>query len=137
MNHTRLWLATTIIAAVVFIGFVLSVPRTGDIKEEVLALKSVVAVPSVALRDTFKKGLHTIDGSIETPNACTNVNAEASLIGEASTTQSILIALSIPPDSGVCLQLPTRTVFGTTISAPAGLPITVTVNGEVADTMPL
>lgn len=133
MNHTRLLAAATIIAFVVFISFVLSVPRTSDI-EETLIVQSVPVTPRVTVRDAFKKGLHTITGSIEAPNACTNVSAEASVMGDATSTQSILVAIAMLADEGVCLQLPTRATFETTVEALAGLPLIVTVNGVTATT---
>lgn len=133
MKHTRLLSAATIIAIVVFISFVLSVPRTRTVVETAPRYTETV-VPLVTLRDTFKKGSHTITGSIEAPNACTSVSAEASITGDATSTESILVAITMPVDEGVCLQLPTRTTFQTTLEAPAGLPLTVTVNGAMATT---
>ena len=133
MNHTRLLAAATIIALVVFISFVISVPRTRDVVETALPYTEIV-VPLVTLRDTFKKGLHTITGSIEAPNACTSVSAEASITGDATSTESILIAITMSADEGVCLQLPMPTTFQAIVEAPAGLPLTVTVNGALATT---
>ncbi len=134
MHHTRLWVAATIIALIVLGSFVLSVPHTRDI-EQTPVLKSVARTPSVTVRDLFKKGMHTIAGSVEVPNACTTVSAEASIAsGEASSTESILVALTIPADEGICLQVPTHVAFQTTIAASTGLPIVVTVNGVTATT---
>lgn len=133
MNHTRLWTAATIIGIIVLLGFALSVPHTND-SEEILAVQSETTVPVVTVRDTFKKGLHTITGSVEAPNACTSVSAEASLSGEASSAESILITLIMPTDEGICLQTPVRATFETTISAPAELPLVVIINGAVATT---
>lgn len=133
MTHTRLWVSAAIIALVVSIGFVLSVPHTRDVVE-IAAPSSETKVPLVTLHDVFKKGLHTITGSIEASNACTSVRAEASVTGEASSTQSILVAITMADEAGICLQLPTPMAFQTTISAAARLPIIVTVNGAVATT---
>ncbi|MDE2021731.1 MAG: hypothetical protein KGI71_02295 [Patescibacteria group bacterium] len=133
MNHTRLWIAAAIIAIVIVAGFVLSVPHTREVAQTP-APQPVAAVPSVTLHDVFKKGIHTITGSLEAPDACTIVTATTSLEGDASSTQDILLAVSMPPDTGVCLQLPTRMDFSTTAAAPALTPITVTVNGVVAST---
>ena len=131
MNHKRLWISATIIAIVILIGFVLSVPHTRDVREA--APEGAAAnIPTVTLRDVFKKGVHTITGSVEAPNACTFASAEAMLQGDASTTQSILVNITLPTDTGVCLQLPTRAAFETTITAPARLPFTVMVNGSMA-----
>lgn len=136
MNHSRLWVVATIIAAVVLFGFVLSVPRTGDLAAKPLQ-SAAETVPSVSLRDSFKKGLHTLTGSLEVPNACTAVTARASRMGDASGTEGIQVELSFPDDTGVCLQVPTRATFSTTVNAPAKLPITVFVNGGIATTTSL
>lgn len=134
MNHTRLLVAASIIAVVIVGGFVLSVPHTRDIVETTLSQNVTPSVPQVTVHDAFKKGTHTITGSLEAPNACTIVTAHASVVGDATSTESILVALSMPADMGVCLQLPTTITFSTTIVAPARLPITVTVNGLSATT---
>ncbi|MSU74513.1 hypothetical protein EXS57_01905 [Candidatus Kaiserbacteria bacterium] len=132
MSHKRLLVASTIIACVVFIGFILSVPLTRDIGG-VTAQKILVNVPSVTLRDVYKKGIHTITGSLEVSNSCTTATVQASLSG----TGSILVEVNSPEDIGICLQVPTRITFTTSIVAPAALPIIATVNGSVATTTDL
>jgi len=137
MKHTRLWVVATIIACIILAGFVLLVPHNRVIAPTTESNAVPASVPSVALRDTFKKGTHTITGSIEAPNACTTVSAEATLVGTASSTQNILIAISMPEDTGICLQEKTMISFAATLSAPAHLPIAVTVNDSVATTTSL
>lgn len=126
--------AASIIAVVIIASFVLSVPHTRDIPGTSLSPTVTQSVPLVTLHDSFKKGLHTITGSIEAPNACTIVTANASIVGDATSTKSILVAISQASDAGVCLQLPIPIKFSVTISAPAELPITATVNGLSATT---
>ncbi|MDE1919301.1 MAG: hypothetical protein KGH56_01235 [Patescibacteria group bacterium] len=132
MKHMRLGAAASIIALVILVGFVLSVPHAREVAAP-QEQKSEASTPTVILRDTFKKGVHTISGSVEAPNACTSAGATASVAG-ASTTPSILVAISLPVDTGFCLQAPTQVSFQTTVAAPARLPISVTVNGEAATT---
>ncbi len=134
MSHKRLWVASTIIVSVVLVGFVFSVPNTRDVDSALSFASATTSVPLVTLRDSFKKGLHTITGSIQAPNACTTVTAGASLLGDASNASGIVVALSMPEDSGICLQVPTQVNFTVTISAPANLPIHATVNGTTAST---
>ena len=134
MTRMRLWLSAGIIACVVLVAFAFSVPHTRDLEVELEAPTTTTSVPALALHDAFKKGLHTISGSIEVPNACTPVSASATLAGDASSTQSILLAITFEIDSGVCLQVPTDVRFETTLSAPEGLPIDATVNGSPAST---
>ena len=134
MSHTRLWTAAGIIAFVVIVGFILSVPRVSDVARTSLSQEVAAPVPAVTLRDTFKKGVHTISGSLDAPNACTSATAQASLATDASGARNILVAIAMPVDTDICLQVPTRVNFSTTVEAPAGLPLTATVNGEPATT---
>lgn len=135
MKYSRLWVAAAIIAFVVIVGFVLSVPHTTRDAEKISSLQNAATVvPGVSLHDSYKKGLHTITGSVKAPNACTTVAAQATLSGDAADPSGILVQITLPTDTGVCLQVPTNASFSTTISAPTGLPITATVNGEAATT---
>ncbi|KKW40116.1 hypothetical protein A3I46_03070 [Candidatus Kaiserbacteria bacterium RIFCSPLOWO2_02_FULL_54_13] len=138
MSHIRLWTSAAIIAVVIIVGFVLSVPHTRDVPRPTDIEEQAPSVPGVALHDSFKKGVHTITGSLMAPNACTTVTATAEVAGSAPDTESlpaqagILISISMPEDTGVCLQLPTRANFSVTVKADAGLPIRATVNGLAA-----
>jgi len=137
MSHKRLFVSSAIIALAILISFVLSVPHTRDVEQKLSSTVEVTSIPVVTLRDSFKKGLHTISGSLQVPNACTGVSASATLAGNSSSTESVVVAISVQSDSGVCLQLPTQASFQTTISASANLPFIVTVNGSLATTSPL
>jgi hypothetical protein len=133
IDQKRLWLAAAIIGLVVVLGFALSVPHTQDLplaEEETAALP-----PVVAIKDSIKKDVHTITGTVEAPNACARVGASASLAGESTSTRKIVVAVLVESEPGVCLELPTRFDFKTTVTAPA-LPLEVTVNGELATTTP-
>ena len=105
MSHNRLVVSSAIIALAILISFVLSVPHTRDVAQKLPSTVEATSIPVITLRDSFKKGVHTITGSLETPNACTVVNASATLAGNASSTESIIVAISVRSDSGVCLQL--------------------------------
>lgn len=133
MSHTRLWTSAGIIAVVIVVSFMLSVPHTRDVIHAPSPEAAVANVPIVTLHDAFKKGMHTITGSLITPNACTPVTAVATVVG-SNSTQSLLVAITMPEDTGVCLQEPTRTNFSATVSASAKLLIQATVNGLVATT---
>lgn len=132
MIHTRLWIAATIIAVIILASFVLSVPRAGDVPLPEKSEEATTTVPLVTLHDAYRKGTHTISGSVVAPNPCTSLDATATLQGTASTSQSILISFSMPKDTGVCVQQSVNLPFSVTIAAPADLPITATVNGAPA-----
>lgn len=138
----RLWTAAAIITFVLVVGFVLSAPRTRDgALPPPSSTPAATSTPVVTLHDVFKKGVHTISGSLEAPDACMSATAEATLIGtstnrQASSSPIIAVAIDMPADSGICLQEPTPVTFQATLAAPAGLPIEVTVNGAAATTTP-
>lgn len=129
MNQRRLWVAASIIALVILAGFTLYVPHTRDSGAPQTSVTAVVVVPPVTVRDSYKKGIHSITGSLEVLNACVRVTAIATTTGGG-----IRLAISTQVDTDVCLQLPTRAIFSTTITAPANLPITATVNGVQSTT---
>ncbi|HET9641500.1 MAG TPA: hypothetical protein VFP46_01460 [Candidatus Paceibacterota bacterium] len=134
MSHTRLWIAAAIIAAVIVVGFVLTVPHTTEAPRSVQTQEAAPA-PTVSIRDSYKKGTHTLTGSVLAPDACTTIAAEASLAG-GTTSPAILVALTTTPASGVCLELPTSLPFKVTVSAPAKAAIQTTLNGALASTTP-
>ena len=134
MSHTRLWIAATIIALVIAFGFMLSVPHTRDLPGVLPASATATSAPIVALSDVYKKSMHTISGSVMAADACASASADAILVGEATSTQRILVRVTLSDEPGVCLELPTRETFQATIAAPARLPLAVTVNGASATT---
>jgi|SRR3989338_10119437 len=128
-HHTRLWASALIIGALIIGGFVLSVPRAREVFEGPTAKTVPLSVPSIVIRDSFKKGMHTITGSVQAPNACSTVTAEASV-----ESDHILLALTMPEDTGVCLQVATPIPFSVSIAAPADARIQTTLNGTLATT---
>ena len=70
------------------------------------------------------------------PDACSSVAAVASLIGDPENPTGILLALTMPPNTGVCLQLPTKVSFSAAVGGPPGLPITATLNGVALPSAP-
>lgn len=135
MHHMRLWAAAGIIAVVVVAGFALSVPHTRDLLVKKSEITATTSVSVVKVRDVYRKGVHTLSGSVEAPNACATVVVSGTLEGDASNTARILLAISLPTTgTDICLQVPTTINFQTTVTGPASLPITATVNGVTAST---
>lgn len=133
MSHTRLWTSAAIIAFVVIIGFALSVPHTRDSGRSFFPSDVKTSIPTVTLHDVYRKGTHTITGSVIAADACASVSATATRSSNADA-ENILVAISLSEGVGICLQIPTPMNFQTSVNAPAHLPITVTVNGSVATT---
>lgn len=137
MKLSRLWTAAGIIGVVILVMFVLSVPRVSEVQTSVNESVPSIITPVVKISDVYKKGSHTIKGSIVTKDACTTVEVTAAgNNGNASSTE-ILLAIKTLETSGVCLQIPTAIQFVTTVNAPSNLPITVTVNDTLASTTDL
>ncbi|MCX6790521.1 MAG: hypothetical protein NTV60_03290 [Candidatus Kaiserbacteria bacterium] len=133
MTHTRLWVVATIIASIILAGFALSVPRAKDGSLPPKVPEPIESIPAVTVRDVLKKGVHTITGSLLAPTACTSIEATASLVKD----EYILVSISMPKDSGVCLEEATTVSFSTTLVTPNTLPIKTTVNGKEASTTEL
>lgn len=134
MKSSRLWTAAGIIGAVIVVMFILSVPRTSELPDKSSDDAPQAVAPTVKLSTVYKKGVHTIRGSIVAKDACTSVEATATgNNGEASSTE-VLLTIKTLETGGVCLQIPTSIEFATTVNAPANLPIAVTVNGIMAST---
>ncbi|MBI2410051.1 hypothetical protein HYV30_03360 [Candidatus Kaiserbacteria bacterium] len=133
MIQGHLRTATIIIAICILIIFGLSVPRARDVPTHAPLNSFVTEIPSaVSIRDTYKKGVHSITGSLEAPNACSSATVVAT-----STDAEINLSIAVESDPGICLQVPTKVTFSTQIDAPPALPISVTVNGSPATTSSL
>lgn len=134
MTPRHLWAAAFLIGIIILIGFILSVPHTSrDVGKAVEQVTEAPHIPTVALKDSYKKGTHTLSGSLTAPNACATASVSAT-----STQGAILLSLTlVTDDKTVCLQTPTDIKFSTSLNASASLPITVTVNGVIASTTAL
>lgn len=138
MNHKRLWIVAALIACLILASFLVSFLRAKEATRPSTAVPALTGTttPAVSFKDTYRRGTHTLSGTVTAPDACVTPEVNATLQGDASSTQSILLSISLPEDTGVCLQIPTEVPFSTTLNAPSGLPITVAVNGVIATTTP-
>ncbi|MDO8623783.1 MAG: hypothetical protein Q7R54_00275 [bacterium] len=119
--------------AILIGGFAFFIPHANRGGEEAPASPvSTSVTPAVTISDSYRKGTHALTGSILAPTPCTSVSAIASVA--SSTPESILVAISMPPDTGICLQQATAISF--TVSALAGADATIQtlVNGVLAST---
>ncbi len=133
MHYTRFWAAAAIIAVIILGGFALSVPHTRDVGQPARPEAPATTTPVVSLSDSYRRGTHTLSGTVLAPDACVIVTSSATTT-EVASTESIVLSIQMPPDSGTCLELPTPIPFTTTVDALKDAPITVTVNGETAST---
>ena len=136
MRHTRLWIVASILASLIIVDFIFSVPHTKDIPAANTAATTSASITEsvVAVRDVYKKGVHTISGFLDVPTPCTGVQAAASLSDATGTPQRILLALTVSEAVGICLQQTTGVSFSATLTAPAGLPLDAIIDGKSAST---
>ncbi len=120
----------------ILVIFFLSVPHAQEVADQTGkgAASNAPTIPVVTLSDSYAKGVHTYSGTFLAPNACTTLSADAVVGGDASGTPTVSLSLTYPADAGVCLQLPTKTPFLTTLEAPQDATVTVDVNGVLAST---
>lgn len=135
MTHTRLWVVATIIAGIILVGFVLSVPHTRDILEP-KPDTTPESAPQATVHDAYRKGVHTISGTIQAPNPCTALSATAT-VDTAAGADQIIVAVSMPKDTGICIQQMTALPYSVTVEAAASAQILLTVNGVTASTTEL
>lgn len=138
MTHARLLSAAGVIMIGILIIFFLSVPHAQEVAtQSKTSTARATTTPVVTLSDAFANGTHTYSGTLVAPNACTTLSATALVSGDASSTPSVSLSLTYPADTGVCLELPTKTPFLTTLEAPKDATVTVSVNGVLASTSEL
>lgn len=135
--NTRLALIALVIVLVLVCGFWLFTPRAPKVPTPAPARAAIAAstTPAVSLTDSYKKGVHTLSGSVMAPDACAQVTATAAF-ATSTGSQEIDLELSLPATQGVCLEVPTEAAFKTTVAAPSGLPVVVELNGVIATTTP-
>ncbi len=131
----RVWSAAAVIAFVLVLAFVLTAPHARDLGGRA-ASALPAPIPTVAVHDVYKKGTHTLTVQVPLPDACTSVTGQTSVVPAAasSSTDTIQIALDMPADSGICLQLPQTTTLSLTAAAGAHANIVATINGTNAST---
>lgn len=118
---------------IVIAAFAFFIPHTnrGDELAPPVVVESKPLV-AVTYTGTYKNGLHSLKGSVLAPTPCTELSATAAVA--SGTPQIISVELSMPPDTGICLQKLTELPFSVTASAGADAKVEVFVNGEPAST---
>lgn len=113
---------------VVFLGTVLFALRTSEAPHTTEPLTASSTPPAVSLKDSYKKGAHTLTGSLTVPTPCHSVTASASFL-PSEVPPTIRVDVDAPADDGLCLTLPTDKTFSLSVSAPQDVPTVVYVNG--------
>lgn len=136
MSTRRLRILALIILGALIAGFVILVPRGKVQSPTADAASTTSGIPEVTLVDSFKKGTHTISGSIVVYNACVAVATEALVIEDGANPSGIQISITRAPSEGICLELPTRIPFEKKVKAPRGLALTALVDGKTVPITP-
>ncbi len=88
------------------------------------------AAPSVNVESEYEEGVHYITGTVSVPDRCISVIPSSTLLPDGV----MRVDLSLSPDEGLCLELPTEVEFSTEVEAPEEAPLEVYVNGTKAQT---
>ncbi len=132
MTTRRVAGATIIILLVLILGFTLSVPRIQDVAEEseTLRTEESVTVPTLTLERSYRRGTHTLTGTLLVDTYCTMVTTEAVVTPEDVSPSVITLKLATEEVAGVCLMLAEERSFSVSIEAPEDSMVEVFVNGE-------
>ncbi len=131
MKH--IFIVGLIIVAFVVLSIVSFSPRLPDGKRSVVTVETPVTSPIkiVSLKDSYRRGKHTIKGSVSIPTVCYTVDFK-SLLVPSTTPQVIRVDLLIPKDSGRCLELSSTGSFKIIKKAPKNSIIKVYINNTFA-----
>lgn len=133
-RRPQFWVALLCVGIVLLAAYSISVERAREVA--VPAPKVAAEAPPVALdsyADSYRRGTHTVSGSVAVPTPCYVVTAAATT-DASSTPERIRVDISAPPDTGSCLMLPDTKPFSVTATAPADADISLYVNGALATT---
>ncbi len=85
----------------------------------------------VSFSGSYRRGEYTLDGALTVPTVCYVASAKSSLV--PSTTPSVIrLDVTVPIDTGRCLQLPATTTFSVRQRSGKGATIHVYVNNALA-----
>jgi len=85
----------------------------------------------VSFSHSYRYGKYTLSGALTVPTVCYIASAKSSLV-PSTTPQRIRLDVTVPIDTGRCLQLPATTTFSTQQRAGKGATIRVYVNNTFA-----
>ncbi|HQU07837.1 MAG: hypothetical protein B7X04_01135 [Parcubacteria group bacterium 21-54-25] len=122
-----------ILVIVIGVGMGISSKHLSDgVRTPISAATSTPPVVTlVSLTDTYRRGTHTISGAVTVPTPCYAPVAQTTLV-PSTTPPEIRLDLSVPIDTGICLQLPATTTFSVAQSAARDAVIAAYVNGVFA-----
>ncbi len=118
------------------IGIVFSSSRLPDgarSTEVSVATTTSPVIRLVSLKDSYRRRVHTVSGALVVPTPCYTVDAETKLV-PSTTPQVIRLDLSVPPDTGRCLELSATTTFSVKQKAKKDAVIVTYLNGNLTAT---
>lgn len=79
----------------------------------------------------FAEGVHTIEGTLQTPTPCYIVASDARVA--ESAPEQVTIAITATATGDVCAQVLASKIFSVTFSASEGAVLSATINGVSVD----
>ncbi len=106
--------------------------NNGNIAAHVsVATSTPHVITLVSLQNSYRRGKHTIKGSLVMPTPCYTITANTSMV-PSTTPPVIRLNLVVPIDTGRCLALTATTTFSTTQVAAKGAIIKAYINNTFA-----
>jgi hypothetical protein len=127
----RLVFAVFFFVVLVIVGYAFFVPHTTKDEVPPPVESEPQPAPLVTLSSSFRRGVHTFEGTVEAPTPCTTVGVETTVA--SSTPSRITLSLTLAPDEGVCIQVVRALPFEATAEAPEDAFVELTVNGVAVE----
>jgi len=129
----RTFLIGIVLAIFVGIGIFISSEHLPDGMRVAMqvATSSTPAITLASFSDSYHRGVHTLSGALITPTPCYIVVTQSTLV-PSTTPPLIQLNLSIPQDTGRCLDLPATTTFRVTQHSARDSVVNVYLNGILA-----
>ena len=137
MRHFRakeiLTIITILILAII-IGIVISSEHLKDYpipQKQIATNAPALTIKLGSFSHSYRRGKYTLSGAIVVPTPCYSASATASIV--SSTTPAIIrLDVTVPTDTGRCLQLSATTTFSVTQRATKNATVKVYINGTFA-----
>ncbi len=125
--NVRLVVSIFICIVVITAGiFFFATYEGAQVKEKVPT--QATTTPAVTLKDSFKKGIHTITGTVTVPTPCTEIDANAA-VDSAQNPPVIQVNITTTASEGICLLRAENEAFTLKVTAPESATVVTSVDG--------
>ncbi len=126
--------ATVIALVVIILGVVIFSKHLKDYplpQKQIATSTPTLAIKLTSFSHSYRRGKYTFDGAITVPTVCYIASAKSALV--PSTTPTLIrLTVTVPTDTGRCLQLPATTTFSIAQHSDKNATVRVYLNGKLA-----